>query len=223
LHESAVQMSPSPQSPSVTQQLGTAVFEHAPVCVSHVSVVQGLVSAQPRSLRQQATTAVCPQVLVFRSQTSVVQTEASLHCVSAKQQPVMFAFEHGGNGDLFVQKAPATTIGVLAQALREVFDRPSHPIVEIGTRHGEKAHESLLTREERAAAEDLEGYFRIPPDARDLNYTKFFDEGEERITHAGDYTSQNTTQLNLAETKAMLLKLPYIQATLKGEPATVES
>ena len=136
---------------------------------------------------------------------------------------VMFAFEHGGNGDLFVQKAPATTIGVLAQALREVFDRPSHPIVEIGTRHGEKAHESLLTREERAAAEDLEGYFRIPPDARDLNYTKFFDEGEERITHAGDYTSQNTTQLNLAETKAMLLKLPYIQATLKGEPATVES
>lgn len=132
---------------------------------------------------------------------------------------VMYAFEHGENGDIFVQKAPAATIGVLTQAMREVFGRPDHPVREIGTRHGEKLYESLLSREEFAAARDLDEYFRIPPDGRDLNYEKYFEEGEDRITRAGDYTSHNTRQLDVPELTEMLRALPYVQQLLRGEPA----
>jgi UDP-N-acetylglucosamine 4,6-dehydratase len=130
---------------------------------------------------------------------------------------VLYAFAHGSNGDIFVQKAPAATIAVLTRALCEVLGRPRHEIREIGTRHGEKAHESLLSREERAAASDLQDYFRVPPDGRDLNYAKYFEQGEKRITESGDYTSANTRQLDVSEMKEMLLGLPLIQAALKGE------
>jgi len=135
---------------------------------------------------------------------------------------VEYAFTHGRNGDIFVRKAPAATIAVLAHALCEVLGRPGHQVVEIGTRHGEKAHESLLSREEFAAAEDLGDYFRIPPDTRDLNYSKFVEQGEERITRAGDYTSQNTRQLDVSEMKEMLLRLPYVRAVLRGDSLEVE-
>jgi UDP-glucose 4-epimerase len=132
---------------------------------------------------------------------------------------VMYAFERGNNGDIFVQKAPAATLRVLTDAMRQVFDRPSHPVREIGTRHGEKLYESLLSREEFASAEDLGEYFRIPPDGRDLNYEKFVEQGEERITRSGDYTSHTTRQLDAKELGRMLRDLPYIQRALRGEQA----
>ncbi len=97
---------------------------------------------------------------------------------------VLFAFAHGGNGDIFVQKAPAATVGVLTQALLELMQRPGHEVREIGTRHGEKLYETLLSREELASADDLGAYFRIPADGRDLNYAKFVEQGEPRIDHA---------------------------------------
>ena len=131
---------------------------------------------------------------------------------------VLYAFEHGGNGDIFVQKAPAATLAVLTKSMREVFGRAEHPIREIGTRLGEKLYESLLSREEFSAAEDRGAYFRIPPDGRDLNYDKFFDEGEERITLAGDYTSHNTRQLDVPALTTMLRDLPYVKRLLRGEP-----
>ena len=130
---------------------------------------------------------------------------------------VMYAFQHGANGDIFVQKAPAASLEVLSQALREAMDRSHHEVREIGTRHGEKLYETLLSREEYASAEDLEGYYRVPPDARDLNYSKFFEQGEKRITLAGDYTSHNTRQLEVPEMREMLLCLPFIQRVLRGE------
>lgn len=132
-------------------------------------------------------------------------------------QLVMYAFDHGDNGDIFVQKAPAATLEVLAKAMRELFDRPDHEVREIGTRHGEKLHETLLSREERAAAEDLGDYFRVPPDTRDLNYSKFFEQGEKRITLSGDYTSHNTRQLDVPEMREMLMRLPFMQRVLGGE------
>ena len=135
---------------------------------------------------------------------------------------VMYAFQHGANGDIFVQKAPAATLAVLAQAMREVMGRPGHEVREIGTRHGEKLHETLLSREECAAADDLGDYYRIPPDARDLNYSKFFEEGETRITLAGDYTSHNTRQLDVPEMRDMLLRLPFMQRVLRGDVASAE-
>ena len=135
---------------------------------------------------------------------------------------VMYAFQHGANGDIFVQKAPAATLAVLAQAMREVMGRPGHEVREIGTRHGEKLHETLLSREECAAADDLGDYYRIPPDARDLNYSKFFEEGETRITLAGDYTSHNTRQLDVPEMRDMLLRLPFMQRVLRGDAASAE-
>jgi UDP-N-acetylglucosamine 4,6-dehydratase len=130
---------------------------------------------------------------------------------------VMYAFEHGNNGDIFVQKAPAATVGTLARALREVMGQPDHRIREIGTRHGEKLYETLLSREEFSSAEDLGQYYRVPPDARDLNYEKFVEEGEQRITTASEYTSHNTRQLDVGEMKEMLLGLKYVQRAMRGE------
>jgi UDP-glucose 4-epimerase len=132
---------------------------------------------------------------------------------------VMHAFEHGANGDIFVQKSPAATLKVLTSAMRDVFDRPNHPVVEIGTRHGEKLYESLLSREEFAAAEDVGAYYRIPPDGRDLNYEKYMELGEQRISRSGDYTSHNTRQLDVSETAALLHTLPFVQRVLNGRPA----
>jgi UDP-glucose 4-epimerase len=127
---------------------------------------------------------------------------------------VFFAFEHAQGGDIFVQKAPASTIYDLAQAIIEIF-RSKSEIRIIGTRHGEKKHESLLSREERVRADDLGGYYRIPSDTRDLNYGLFVSEGEKEVSEVEDYTSANTTRLTVAQVKELLLKLPYIQEELR--------
>ncbi|MDP1526046.1 MAG: polysaccharide biosynthesis protein [Rhodocyclaceae bacterium] len=126
---------------------------------------------------------------------------------------VLYAFSHGQQGDIFVQKAPATTVGDLGQALRELFKSEAAMRV-IGTRHGEKLYESLISREEMAHAADMGGYYRIPADNRDLNYAKYFSEGEEKISHFEDYTSHNTLRLNVEEVKELLLKLDYIKEEL---------
>ena len=128
---------------------------------------------------------------------------------------VLHAYEHGKQGDIFVQKAPASTVGDLAQALKELF-RKDNPIQIIGTRHGEKLYESLLSREEMARVEELKRYYRVPADTRDLNYSKYFSVGEERISHLDDYTSHNTERLNVAQVKQLLLKLDYIQEELRA-------
>lgn len=128
---------------------------------------------------------------------------------------VLYAFQHGKQGDIFVQKAPASTIGDLAQALKELFKK-DNPVRVIGTRHGEKLYESLISREEMAKAEDLGGYYRIPADNRDLNYAQYFSEGEEKISHQEDYTSHNTERLNVEQVKALLLKLDYIKEELNA-------
>ena len=135
---------------------------------------------------------------------------------------VLYAFKHGGNGDIFVQKAPAATVRVLADALLDVMQRPAHEVREIGTRHGEKLYETLLSREEMACADDLGDYYRVPPDGRDLNYAKFVEQGEERINHAEDYNSHNTQRLDVAGMKALLLKLSFMQRIARGEAATAE-
>lgn len=135
---------------------------------------------------------------------------------------VLFAFEHGGNGDIFVQKAPAATVGVLTQALLSVMKRPQHEVREIGTRHGEKLYETLLSREELASAEDLGDYFRIPPDGRDLNYAKFVEQGEQTISRTEDYNSHNTRRLDVEGMAKMLLRLDFIQRIARGEAATAE-
>jgi UDP-glucose 4-epimerase len=135
---------------------------------------------------------------------------------------VLYAFERGCPGDIFVQKAPAATIGVLAQALTELLGVPKHEIRVIGTRHGEKLYESLLSREERVASEDLGRYFRVPPDQRDLNYGKFIDQGEPRISVAEDYNSNGTTQLDVEQMKALLMKLSFMQAIVRGEQVSPE-
>jgi len=126
---------------------------------------------------------------------------------------VLHAFEHGRQGDIFVQKAPASTIEVLAIALRELFQR-DNPIRVIGTRHGEKLYESLVSREEIAKAEDMGQYYRVPSDDRDLNYAKYFVEGELEIAALDDYTSHNTERLDVEGVKRLLLKLDYIQEQL---------
>jgi UDP-glucose 4-epimerase len=139
---------------------------------------------------------------------------------------VLYAFEHGNNGDIFVQKAPAATVEVLAQAVLGVMGKPDHPVHVIGTRHGEKLYEALLGREEMACAEDLGGYFRVPPDARDLNYAKFVDQGERRLTqstHGEDYNSHNTTRLDQTGMRSLLLKLEFMQRIARGEPAEAEA
>ena len=136
---------------------------------------------------------------------------------------VLYAFEHGNNGDLFVQKAPAATIETLARSLTRVLGKPDHPIRIIGTRHGEKLYEALLSREEMASAEDLGNYFRIPPDLRDLNYTKFVEQGEEKISRAEDYNSHNTVRLDVDGMQRLLGQLDYIQAIQRGETAIPEA
>jgi UDP-glucose 4-epimerase len=137
---------------------------------------------------------------------------------------VLYAFEHGNNGDIFVQKAPAATVQVLTQAILEIMNKQQHPVNVIGTRHGEKLYEALLGREEMACAEDLGSYFRVPPDGRDLNYAKFVELGERRLTqsaHGEDYNSHNTTRLDVAGMKALLLKLDFMQCISRGEAAVV--
>lgn len=133
---------------------------------------------------------------------------------------VMYAFQNAANGDIFVQKAPAATLKVLTSAMGGVFGHVTYPVREIGTRHGEKLYESLLSREEYAAAQDLGDYFRIPPDSRDLNYEKYVEEGEERITLSGDYNSHNTRQLDVTEMTQMLRDLPFIQRVMRGDNTT---
>ena len=138
---------------------------------------------------------------------------------------VLYAFEHGNNGDIFVQKAPAATVSVLTQALLQLMGKPEHEVREIGTRHGEKLFEALLGREEMACAEDMGDYFRVPPDTRDLNYAKFVEQGEQRITqstHGEDYNSHNTTRLDVAGMKALLLKLDFMQRIARGENAAAQ-
>ena len=128
---------------------------------------------------------------------------------------VVYAFENGQQGDIFVQKAPASTIEVLAQALQEIFQRKDS-IRVIGTRHGEKLYESLVAREELAKADDMGGYYRIPADNRDLNYAKYVVEGELGIANFDDYTSHNTTRLDVAGVKKLLLNLDFIQEQLSA-------
>ena len=136
---------------------------------------------------------------------------------------VIYAFEHGENGDLFVQKAPAATLSVLAQALKEVYGRIDKKYLDtevktIGTRHGEKLYETLVTREEMLRSIDMGNYFRIPCDSRDLNYDKYFTEGDEAISKMEDYHSHNTRRLNVEEMKALLLKLNFIREDLGLQP-----
>jgi len=126
---------------------------------------------------------------------------------------VLHAFEHAQQGDIFVQKAPASTVADLAEALKALFNSSS-PVKVIGTRHGEKLYESLISREEMAKAEDMERYFRIPADNRDLNYNKYFVEGEAHISELDDYTSHNTHRLDIAQIKDLLLTLDYIRSEL---------
>ncbi|RJG09227.1 NAD-dependent epimerase/dehydratase family protein [Pseudomonas cavernicola] len=135
---------------------------------------------------------------------------------------VLYAFEHGNNGDLFVQKAPAATVETLAKALTQMLDMSEHPIQVIGTRHGEKLYEALLSREEMACAEDRGEYFRVPPDLRDLNYAKFVEQGEEKISRTEDYNSHNTERLDVEGMQRLLLKLDFMRAIQRGEHATPE-
>ncbi|MHC8355003.1 polysaccharide biosynthesis protein [Pseudomonas sp. LB3P81] len=135
---------------------------------------------------------------------------------------VLYAFEHGNNGDLFVQKAPAATVETLARALTSMVGKPEHPIQIIGTRHGEKLYEALLSREEMACAEDMGQYFRVPPDLRDLNYSKFVEQGEEKISTMEDYNSHNTERLDVEGMQKLLLKLDFMLAIQRGEHAIPE-
>jgi UDP-N-acetylglucosamine 4,6-dehydratase len=131
---------------------------------------------------------------------------------------VLYAFEHGGPGDIFVQKAPAATIETLAQALLGLLGHLDHPLDVIGTRHGEKLFETLLSREEMAASQDLGAYYRIPPDLRDLNYGKYVEAGEHRISLAADYNSHNTERLDVPSMRDLLLRLPFVQDLIAGRP-----
>ena len=128
---------------------------------------------------------------------------------------VLYAFTHGKQGDLFVQKAPASTVADLAQALKELFNKDD-PIQIIGTRHGEKLYESLISREEMSKAQDLGNYFRIPSDNRDLNYAQFYSDGQEKLSEMDDYTSHNTIRLNVLQIKQLLMKLDYIKDELNA-------
>lgn len=126
---------------------------------------------------------------------------------------VLFAFKHAHQGDLFIQKAPASTVGDLAQALKEMFNSKSK-INVIGTRHGEKAHETLMTQEESARSQDMGEYYRISADNRDLNYEKYLEDGSKKISAAEEYTSHNTTQLDVEGTKKKLLTVAYVKEEL---------
>jgi UDP-glucose 4-epimerase len=128
---------------------------------------------------------------------------------------VLHAFNHAVQGDIYVQKSPASTVGDLAQALLELFESRSEVRI-IGTRHGEKLYESLLSREEMARAEDMGRYYRVPADDRDLNYAKYFVEGETRVSTLEDYTSHNTERLNVARVKELLMSLDFIREAIKN-------
>ena len=130
---------------------------------------------------------------------------------------VLYAFKNGQSGDIFVQKAPAASIDTLAHALVELLGRPDHPIKIIGTRHGEKLCEVLLSREEMAEAVNIGEYYRIPPDLRDLNYSKFVEQGDEKFSHSEDYNSHNTERLDVERMKELLMKLSFMQAATRGE------
>jgi len=129
---------------------------------------------------------------------------------------VLYALNHGENGEIIVQKAPAVTLDILVKAIKDIFKKPNHPIQIIGTRHGEKLYETLLSREEMASVKEYGGYYKVKPDNRDLNYNAYVDKGIGSISEYEDYTSHNTTRLNLEETKSMLLNLPFIKGSLKG-------
>jgi UDP-N-acetylglucosamine 4,6-dehydratase/5-epimerase len=135
---------------------------------------------------------------------------------------VLYAFEHAGPGDIFVQKAPAATIETLARALAGALGVPGHPLNIIGTRHGEKLFEVLLSREEMVSAQDLGNYYRVPPDLRDLNYGKFVEQGEVKISEAVEYNSHNTTRLDMPKMEDMLMKLRFLQAVVRGEQVEPE-
>lgn len=135
---------------------------------------------------------------------------------------VLYAFEHGSNGDIFVQKSPAATIEVLARALKQTLDVPAHPVNVIGTRHGEKLYETLLSREEMISAQDMGDYYRIPPDLRDLNYAKYVERGETGISVSEDYNSHNTSRLDVAAMSALLLKLEFIRDLVAGRTPVLE-
>lgn len=128
---------------------------------------------------------------------------------------VIYTFTHGHTGDTVVQKSPASTIGDLSEAVRQLFD-PKHEIKIIGTRHGEKVYETLLTKEEFLKAEDMGNYYRVPSDTRDLNYDKYFIQGDEKLSTIEEYNSHNTYRLNISEVKEKLLSLQYIQDELQG-------
>jgi UDP-glucose 4-epimerase len=130
---------------------------------------------------------------------------------------VLYAFKHGSPGDIFVQKAPAATIETLAMALTGLLSVPDHQINTIGTRHGEKLFEALLSREEMVSAEDLGGYYRVAPDLRDLNYGKYVEKGQVEISQSVDYNSHNTTRLDVKGMQDLLLKLGFMQALVRGE------
>lgn len=135
---------------------------------------------------------------------------------------VLFAFSNGNNGDIFVQKSPASTIKTLVQAILELMGREGHPVERIGIRHGEKLYEALLGREEHARSDDLGEYFRVPSDARDLNYAQFVEEGEAGLSKGQEYNSDNTTRLDVEATKALLMKLRFMRQVVAGEPAALE-
>jgi UDP-N-acetylglucosamine 4,6-dehydratase/5-epimerase len=135
---------------------------------------------------------------------------------------VLYAFEHGNPGEILVQKAPAATIDTLSRALTGLLGVPDHPINVIGTRHGEKLFEVLLSREEMVRAQDLGGYYRVPPDLRDLNYGKFVEQGEPRISQAVEYDSHNTARLDVDGMQSLLKKLRFMQAVSRGEQVDAE-
>jgi UDP-glucose 4-epimerase len=128
----------------------------------------------------------------------------------------LYAFNYGSNGDVYVQKAPAATMASFAEAVLKVMDRPRHPVRVIGTRHGEKQHETLLSREELAKAEDRQAYYRVAPDRRDLNYDAFFVEGTPQVSSLDDFNSLNTRQLDVDELAAILSRLPSVCELLGG-------
>jgi len=129
---------------------------------------------------------------------------------------VLYAFENGHSGDIFVQKSPAASVETLAHALVSVLGKEQYPIKVIGTRHGEKLYESLLSREEMVKAEDLGGYYRVPPDLRNLNYSNFFEKGDEKISQSEDYNSHNTERLDIDSMKQLLMKLSFIKNLSQG-------
>jgi UDP-N-acetylglucosamine 4,6-dehydratase len=135
---------------------------------------------------------------------------------------VLYAFEHGKSGDIFVQKSPAATIKTLAEALKGLMNVDEHEVNIIGTRHSEKLYEALLSREEMLAAQDLGKYYRIPPDLRDLNYGKFVEEGELKISEAIDYNSHNTSRLDVPGMQALLMRLRFMKSLMRGEDVEAE-